>query len=61
MCHIFTHSSVDGCLDCCHVLVIVNSVAMNTGVHVNFSIMVFSEYIIISEDGMYFYKRRDDQ
>ena len=34
---------------------------MNTGVHVNFSIMVFSEYIIISEDGIYFYIRRDDQ
>ena len=57
----FIHSSVDGHLGFLHVLAIVNSVAMNTGVHVKFSIIVFSEYIIVSEDGMYFYRRRDDQ
>ena len=36
----FIHSSVDF-----HVLVIVNSAAMNTGVHVSFWIMLFSGYM----------------
>ena len=38
----FTHSSVDGPLDCFHVLAFVNSAAMYIGVHVSFSIIVFS-------------------
>jgi len=36
------HSSADGHLGCCHVLAIVNSVVLNTGVHVSLSIMVSS-------------------
>ena len=36
------HSSADGYPGYFHVLAIVNSAAVNTGVHVSFSIMVFS-------------------
>ena len=39
------YSSVDGHLDCLHVLVIVNRTAVNIGVRVSFSIMIFSGYM----------------
>ena len=41
----FIHSSVDGHLNCFHVLAIVNSAAMNIEVHVSFSVVVSSGYI----------------
>ena len=39
---IFIHSSVIGHLGCFHVLAIINSFSVNTGVHVSFWIIVFS-------------------
>ena len=36
------HSSADGYLDCFYVLAIINSAAMNNGVHVSLSILVSS-------------------
>ena len=45
MYHIFIHSFVNGHLSFLPVSVILNSVAMNIGVHVYFQIMVFSGYM----------------
>ena len=41
----FIHSSVDGHLGCFHALAIVNSSAVNIGLHVSFSILVSSGYM----------------
>ena len=41
----FTHSSVDGYLGCFHVLATVNSIAVNTGMHVSFQIMFLPRYL----------------
>ena len=41
----FIHSSVLGHLGCSHVLVIVNSTAVNIRVHVSFQIRVFFRYM----------------
>ena len=45
MCHMFICSSFDEYLDCFLVLTIVNSGAVNTGAHLSFQSIVFSEYI----------------
>ena len=45
MYHNFIHLSVDGHRGCFQVLAIVNSAAMNVGVHVSFSILIASGYM----------------
>ena len=44
-CSFFIHSSVDGHLGCFHSVATVNSAALNTGVCVSFSVMIFSGYM----------------
>ena len=41
----FIHSSIDGHLGSFHVLAILNRTAVNTGVHVSFSVLISSGYM----------------
>ena len=41
----FIHASIDEHLGCFHVLAIVNSAAVNIGVHVSFSVLISSGYM----------------
>ena len=50
--HIFIHSSVDGYLGCFHVLAIVNSAAVNIGVHVPFRIRVLIFFSYMPRSGI---------
>ena len=46
--YFFIHSSVDGHLGCFHVLAIVKSIAKNNGIHVPFSTLTSSGYLLRS-------------
>ena len=48
----FIHSSVDGHLGFFHVLAIVNSAAMNIGMHVSFLIRAFVFFVYMSRSGI---------
>ena len=46
MYHSFSiHSLADGHLDCFHFLAVVNSAAVSIGVHMSFSVFIFSGYM----------------
>ena len=43
----FIHPSIDGNLDCFHVLAIIKSAAMNIGMHVSFQIRLLNSTVIM--------------
>ena len=49
---LLSQSSADGQLGCFHVLAVVNSAAMNIGVHVSFQISVFAFFRCIPRGGI---------
>ena len=42
---VFIHSSDSGHLGCIHVVAVINTAAVNIGVHVSFSVLVSSRYM----------------
>ena len=50
----FTHSAIDGHLGCFHILVTVNNVVINIGIHISFRIRdFFSSYIFLEVELLY--------
>ena len=52
VCIYIYQSSINGHLGCFHVLAIVNSAAINIGVHVSFQIIVLSNYKYMPRSGI---------
>ena len=46
----FIHSSIDGHLDCFHILTTINYAVLNIGVHISFQISVFSSFWLYTQE-----------